>query len=289
MYQLTQIDFEVFEKEKATPIMNDADVRLFLQNCNRSSLKVVSKAVEFSEIDFNAVRKWAKIDSQIRTDGKLFTSAIIDESDPRVMAIIDHAVADLKYKDAVYGPITTQCAEALVREYISPILIAATNIAREVKLWSEKEICGTLATGPLDYAILYKEFYTVITEAKRDNLDSAIVQNLAQMIASRETYLFNTNGMKRGYLDMAGQIAQVPSTGIVSTGKEWILLRYYLFPEPYVMQSNPLFIPIGGISQATTDTEPRRGVIIVVGMIVGALKLHKDAVDALSAAKKQKV
>ena len=123
-----------------------------------------------------------------------------------------------------------------------------------------------MATGPLDYAILYKEFYIVIAEAKKDNLDSGIVQNLAQMMASRETYLYKTNGMKRGYLEMAGQIAQVPSTGIVSTGKEWILLRYYLLPEPYVVQSDALFIPIGGIQGATTDTEPRRDVMIVDGM-----------------------
>ena len=268
--------------------MNDTDVRLFLQNRNRSSQKVVSKTVGFSEIEINAVRAWAKIGGQIQIDKDSFTSAIIDETDPRVKAIIDHAVADLKYKDAVYGPIT-QCAEASVREYISTILIAATNIAREVKLWSEKEIRGTMATGPLDYAILYKEFYTVIAEAKKDNLDSGIVQNLAQMMASRETYLYKTNGMKRGYLEMAGQIAQVPSTGIVSTGKEWILLRYYLLPEPYVVQSDALSIPIVGIQRATTDTELRRDVMIVVGMIVGALNLQKEVVDAIPPAKKQKV
>ena len=147
-----------------------------------------------------------------------------------------------------------------------------------------------MATGPLDYAILYKEFYIVIAEAKKDNLDSGIVQNLAQMMASRETYLYKTNGMKRGYLEMAGQIAQVPSTGIVSTGKEWILLRYYLLPEPYVVQSNTHFIPIGGIDEGTTtDASLIECVMKVVGMIVGALNLQKEVVDAVPPAKKQKV
>ena len=47
--------------------MNDTDVRLFLQNRNRSSLKIVSKTVGFSEIEMNAVRAWAKI-GKIRTD-----------------------------------------------------------------------------------------------------------------------------------------------------------------------------------------------------------------------------
>ena len=47
--------------------MNDTDVRLFLQNRNRSSQKVVSKTVGFSEIEINAVRAWAKI-GKIRTD-----------------------------------------------------------------------------------------------------------------------------------------------------------------------------------------------------------------------------
>ena len=88
---------------------------------------------------------------------------------------------------------------------------------------------------------------------------------------------------------MAGKIAQVPSTGIVSTGKEWILLRYYLLPEPYVVQSDALFISIGGIQGATTNTELRRDVMIVVGMIVGALNHQKEVVDAIPPAKKQKV
>ena len=72
---------------------------------------------------------------------------------------------------------------------------------------------------------------------------------------------------------MARRIAQVPSTGIVSTGKEWILLRYYLLPEPYVVQSDEL----------------RRDVMKVVGMIVGALNLQKEVVDTIPPAKKQKV
>ena len=88
---------------------------------------------------------------------------------------------------------------------------------------------------------------------------------------------------------MARRIAQVPSTGIVSTGKEWILLRYYLLPEPYVVQSDALSIPIVGIQRATTDTELRRDVMIVVGMIVGALNLQKEVVDSIPPAKKHKV
>ena len=89
---------------------------------------------------------------------------------------------------------------------------------------------------------------------------------------------------------MAGQIAQVPSTGIVSTGKEWILLRYCLLPEPSVVQSNTLFIPIGGIEEGTTtDASLKECVMKVVGMIVGALNLQKEVVDAITPAKKQKV
>lgn len=73
--------------------------------------------------------------------------AFIDESIPGVKTIMDHAVADLKFEEALFGPIT-QCVEASVREYISTILIAAASIAIQIKLCFEKEVIGRKAKGP---------------------------------------------------------------------------------------------------------------------------------------------
>ena len=281
---LILVDFTIYANKKT--IMSDAAVTLFLNGSDRV-LKVETQTVGFSDINLKAVLDWAGV-NEMDLSNDLFDSADIDESISGVTAIIDHAVADLKFKDAFYGPIT-DCLEASVREYISTILTAAAGIAKQIKLSAEREISGRKATGPLDYVMLYKKFYIVVAEAKKDQLKSGVVQNVAQMIASRETYLFNTQGRKRGYLEMAGQIAQVPSTGIVSTGEKWMLLRYILHPVPQVLKSAVYSLPISDISLAGTDSTLRSKVVALLEKIVGALNLQKEAVDANEFTKVQKM
>jgi hypothetical protein len=261
-------------------IRSDADVTLLLHSSDRV-LKVKTDTVFFDQIEMKAIEEWAGIGG-VEEDYDHFNCAFIDESILDVKAIIDVAVADLKYKDALYGQITV-CVEDSVREYISTILTAVAGIATQIDLSADREINGRRATGSLDYAMLYKNFEIPITEAKRDNLSTGVVQNIAQMIASRETYLFENQDRKRKYMDIADQIAQVPSTGIVSTGKEWMLLRYFLHPEPLLVHSAVYLIPISEICTAETDSELRRHVVVVIGK---ALNLLKEVIDTNDFTKK---
>jgi len=168
---------------------------------------------------------------------------VIDlESDELNCKVIEHALEDLHYKNMFYGPITTCVAEASVKEYISSVLLACARITGDVKLFAELDIAGRKgSSGPLDYAILYKQFFLIITEAKKDQLELGVIQNIAQLVASREETLYNlapySNNNKRNYMSMAGDIACIPSTGVVSTGKEWLLIRYVLLPQPAVYMS----------------------------------------------------
>ena len=46
-------------------------------------------------------------------------------------------------------------------------------------------------------------------------------------------------------MTMAGDIASAPSTGIArSTGKEWVLIRYVMLPQPAVYKSSPITLPL---------------------------------------------
>lgn len=180
--ELLQVDFTINVNKKT--IRSDADVPLLLHSSDRV-LKVKSYTVCFDQIELKAVKEWAGIGG-VEEDYDHFDSAFIDESILSVKTIIDHAVADLKYKDALYGPITA-CVEDSAREYISTVLTAAAGIATQIDLSADRVINGRRATGSLDYAMLYKNFYIPITEAKRANLNTGVVQNIAQMIASRET------------------------------------------------------------------------------------------------------
>jgi hypothetical protein len=282
--ELLQVHFQILHGNSI--VQNDAEVALILTSDNRV-LKINVLAVAFSVIKEAAVLEWAGVDT-IEEDHSQFEATILDDADPNVKAIIDHAVADLKYKDVLYGPIT-DCVEASVREYISSILTAAASLAKGIKLSAERSITGSRATGKLDYAMQYRQFYIVIAEGKKDSLKLGVDQNVAQMLASRENYLCDREHRKRNFMEFAGPIAQVPSTGIVSTGKEWLLMRYTLLPTPLLVKSKVLSLPIIKIAGLESDVELRKDVLAVVSLIVGALNLQKDAVDLNEYTKKPRV
>ena len=134
------------------------------------------------------VLKWAGI-NKIMRDDRHFGSMNVDLDNPFHAEVIQHALVDLMYKNELYGPIT-DCAEASsVREYISPVILACAKFAGDVKLSAERKITGKKGNGPLDYAMLYKDFFLLITEAKKDNLNHGVIQNLGQLVASREESL----------------------------------------------------------------------------------------------------
>jgi hypothetical protein len=275
---LLPIDF-VFKNGKTDTLVTDESCRSLLLS-NAPLLKIVSCAVGFSRIKKTNVLEWAGVD-MIEDDDTMFKeSDCLDTASPDVLNIVDHAIQHLRYTDRVYGPIV-DCLEASVREYIGVILLACALISGDIKMSAEKEICGKKANGPLDYAMMYKEFYILITEAKKDDILGGMTQNLAQVVASREQYLYSScpTSTKRSYMDMAGQIAQVPSTGIVSSGKDWIIIRYLRREDGmmHAIKSILMTLPLGG-----GDEELKRSVISLISKIIGAIKLQKDAIESVS-------
>eukprot|EP01038_Epipyxis_sp_PR26KG_P016920 gene16920-23222_t len=143
---------------------------------------------------------------------------ILDNQDS-IELLLDSKCCDFK----LYGDISTN-SEASVREFISPVLVLAGLIAKKFSMKAEKRITGSMGNGPLDYTYIYKDIDTAISEAKEDNIIAGVAQNIAQLVASREDFLFqhaseHTNKNKRKYRDYAGDIADIPSTGIVTTGE----------------------------------------------------------------------
>jgi hypothetical protein len=56
-----------------------------------------------------------------------------------VQVTIDHAVADLKFKDAVYGPITDR-RENSAQKYVSTIFTASATVSIQIKLSSKRDV-----------------------------------------------------------------------------------------------------------------------------------------------------
>lgn len=185
----------------------------------------------------------------------------------------------------MYDPIS-ECAESSVREFISTVILACAKISKDVRLVADREIIGKRGNGPVDYAMLYKNYFIIITEAKRDDLEKGVVQNLAQLIASREEFLYNASDLnnKRKYMDLAADILEVPSIGLVSTGKEWLLIRYVLHPEPAAFRSAPISLPLVDGS----PKEMKRHLMILISKILGAIDIQKQYVDSCNSLKRSK-
>eukprot|EP01036_Dinobryon_divergens_P030479 gene30479-39728_t len=225
-------------------------------NSSCRPIVVESLCKGFSKLEKEEVFSWASINEIIEGNSH-FEDIHIDIENEITSKVIKHALEDLHYKNVFYGPITG-CLDASDREYISSI--------------------------SLDYAILYENFFLLITEAKKDQLENGIIQNIAQLVASREQFLYNCSSLKRNYMSMAGDIACIPSTGVVSTGKEWVLIRYVLLPKPAVFKSSPMSLPLGNGSLA----ELRQYLLLLLSKLLGAIDLQKKLVDERILAKAQK-
>eukprot|EP01031_Cornospumella_fuschlensis_P036373 gene36373-44123_t len=133
-------------------------------------------------------------------------------------------------------------SEYTMREFISPVLIGALkaiimyNSSRfgngALSMVCEKRIIGKHAHGPVDYSFVFDCLDLVLTEAKREDLDLGIVQNLLQQRACQE-FLANTlidydaiqDRRKRMFADAFEYVSQTPTCGITSTGGMWVFSR----------------------------------------------------------------
>ncbi len=106
-----------------------------------------------------------------------------------------------------------------MREFISPLLVGAVLLNTGVNMVAKNKIIGSLGNGTVDYTLIYKEFNICVVEAKKGAIEKGVAQNIAQLVASREEYC-------RRFKRNAEDICNVPSSGIVSTGEDWIFIRY---------------------------------------------------------------
>ncbi|CAG8570842.1 16875_t:CDS:2, partial [Dentiscutata heterogama] len=115
--------------------------------------------------------------------------------------------AELKDKKNVFEKVNIN--EATTREFISVILVNAVNYVKEnndatAKLMVEVNLKGSHGYGPLDYAVLLRQHFILITEAKPLETEKGIAQNLAQI----------------------HNLVIMPIIGVVTTGMAWLFIRY---------------------------------------------------------------
>lgn len=134
--------------------------------------------------------------------------------------------------------------ESTMREFISPVLIAAVELMiehvvksdDELKMKCEKRIIGFEYGGPVDYVILFNLFAILLTEAKHTDLAAALLQNLLQQRAAQQfqamaLVTFEEHPSKRRRFEDEStfkQLLKLGSFGIVSNGAEWVFNKLFL-------------------------------------------------------------
>ena len=128
-------------------------------------------------------------------------------------------------------------SEYTMRDFISPILLGALELYgkfnkldnTDVQLVCEKRVTGQVDNGPVDCIVTYKTMNIILTEAKKEKLDSGVLQNICQQVASVQEIarlLKLTTSKKRKYEEILADVEMMSSYGIVSTGEDWIFMRY---------------------------------------------------------------
>ena len=81
---------------------------------------------------------------------------------------------------------TANSSECSRREFVSSVMFWLASAFIGVTISVEHFLSGILGRGKTDYSLIYNLFQLLVTECKKDVLNEAIPQNVAQMQAARQ-------------------------------------------------------------------------------------------------------
>lgn len=174
------------------------------------------------------------------------------------------------------------------REFISPVLIGAAMLASAVTMVCDKQVVGRYGRGPINYALLYKKVSIVITEAKNDDIEGGIAENIVQQTSARESLasglLFSGEGgssRKRSFDKMVGVLHTIPSYGVVTTAEKWVFVRMdHSKGKTRVTRSSVFHLHLSCIATPSDITVLTKRISILLRWLLAIIEAQKQAVDA---------
>eukprot|EP00978_Attheya_sp_CCMP212_P005317 scaffold11872_cov53-Attheya_sp.AAC.1 len=167
----------------------------------------------FSDFNDEEAYSYAGVNSTVADKSQFPPPVDVDPNDKWFLHVVD----DLTIKHQVFGALYEGC-KYMRWEFISAMMILSANLAG-VNLAVKENVEGQLAEGPVDWVALYQSYWICITEGKKDNLSNGVVQNIAQLAATREC----RNPMRKFS-------PSIPSYGIATMYHKWVFLK--LTDEP---------------------------------------------------------
>jgi hypothetical protein len=217
---------------------------------------------------------------EIQTDDSPFPRE--DKDITAIVETVDIIFDDIRRKLDVFD--MGKASECTMREFISPVLVGTMKMLNHalVKMSAERKIKGRYGQGPLDYDILYHQFHICIAEAKRENMDEGLAQNIIQLVSSRDEFILSK---KRQHEDTTN-IIHIPSCGIVTCGNKWAFTRYeYHDGQWNLLKSNEHYLNLEIFSEF--DSTRKEEIKVLVLIILKMLRFQVEKVDEFSV-KRQK-
>lgn len=246
--------------------------------------------VESLSLPFSDYKEMAQVEDYAQIAGledemlHLPDPFLVPEDSALSAAVVQELEARLEVFDL------SETTECIMREFIGPVLVGAIRLlgpGSGIKIRSEHKVVGKRGRGPLDYDLLFKLFHVIVCEAKngKDVVDG-IPQNTAQLVACREVSLEDQRKKRKrdDQCELDAALEQIPSFGIVSTGRSWVFLKYYKDVEEdmwKLQRSVEYHLPLAARIEDRTGL--RDAVVNLLQVVAGVLHAQREEVLAFEA------
>lgn len=263
---IAALAFSYVKDRAEIPLEDNKDVASHITRPNPNACIIRVKNLQEGFSSFTSIKDALRLVDATSDNDKLpvsddkFPKPLTEFSEQQNEELV-HAMGTIRRLKEVV-PIE-QSVEATRRLYIDPILLASARVAggeeRDIKMMVEQVYENEDVNGPIDYVFSFKYVTICVTEGKKDSLDRGIAQNIAQLVAVRDT-----NTRKRKHHEMEEE--QQTIFGIATTYVEWTFIR---LEGSTIVQTTHRSIS----SEAPDDIKK------IVGLIVAILQEGKKKVN----------
>jgi len=286
--------FEVVFEHGNKIIASDHDFRAFkghtsislkIQSCcigfskytkNKASLSLQIVGAKFKETDFitESDEEFPKYDGDVRT------------LDYQVQIVQQELIRRIQ-KIHLQGT-----SEYSKRELISPLLLGALFLVNGVSMGCEKRVVGRYGRGPIDYVFIFRSILILLTEAKLNDLDAGLTQNIVQQQSSRDflahVYVdaggtFFAEARKRKFEEISVLLSSVASFGVVTTANTWLFTKIERDPvdgKAIITRSKRVELRLTDPQNPAENDTQKADIALIIGKLVAIIKLQIKAVES---------
>jgi hypothetical protein len=185
-----------------------------------------------------------------------------------------------------------EASEYTKREFISPLVIAAVcvcNVSEKlISMICEKSVVGKHGRGPIDYALLFKRIFVLLTEAKNTDLEGGQAQNIVQQESCRESlanafvpFVAVGEARKRSFDEVYNVVRTIPTFGIVTTGRQWRFTKVdHSREKTKVTKSSTFNLLLDPIADPAQQATQLQNIKVILRLIVGVLECQMVQVNS---------